>query len=96
MLVLPLIPLAMALTGIAGVAGLVLPLTFARIVGFPAELLLRYMTSVVNYLAQLPLALAEVSFSATSAIVSYVLLCVCMLHLWRKTGYEFREYNVIE
>ena len=95
-LVLSFIPLAMALTAVAGLAGLSLPVTVAGIVGFTAEIVLRYITYVVNTLAQLPLASSEIVFSMTTVIISYVLIITVMIHMWRRTGYEFRSYNVIE
>ena len=94
-LILPLIPIAMALTAVAGLAGVILPVG-QQIVGLPAEFVLRYMTAVVNYLAQLPLASAEIVFTFTTVIVSYIAIFTFMLHMWRKTGYQFRTYNVIE
>lgn len=95
-LILSFIPLSMALTATAGVAGLTLPMSFASIVGFPAELVLRYITSVVNVLAQLPLASSEIVFSITTVIISYIVIITMMIYMWRRTGYEFRSYNVIE
>jgi competence protein ComEC len=94
-LILPLIPIAMALTAVAGLAGVILPVG-QQIIGIPAEFVLRYMTSVVNYLAQLPLASAEVVFTFTTVIISYIAIFTAMLHMWRKTDYQFRSYNVIE
>lgn len=95
-LILPLIPVAMALTAIAGVGGLIFPITAARVIGLPAEFVLRYMTTVINYLAQLPLASAEIAFTATTVIVSYIIIITSMIFMWRRTGYQFRNYNVIE
>lgn len=94
-LVLPLIPIAMALTAIAGLAGVLLP-AGQQLLGIPAEFVLRYMTTVVNYLAQLPLASAEIIFSATTVIVGYMLIIILMIRMWRRTDYQFRNYNVIE
>jgi competence protein ComEC len=94
-LILPLIPVTMALTAIAGLAGVMLPIG-QRIIGFPAELVMRYMTTVVNYLAQLPLASAEIAFGLTTVLISYLLIIIAMLFMWRRTGYQFRNYNVIE
>jgi competence protein ComEC len=94
-LILPLIPLAMVFTASAGSAGALLSLG-QRAIGVPAEFILRYMTTVINYLAQLPLASAEIVFSMTTVVVSYLLIFVAMLFMWRKTNYQFRNYNVIE
>jgi len=94
-LVLPLIPVAMALTAVAGLAGVLLPVG-AMIVGLPAYFLLRYMTSVVDYLAQLPLASTEIKFSSSTMIIGYVLILLVMIYMWRRTSFKFRDYNVIE
>ncbi len=95
-LVLSFIPLSMALTAVAGVAGLTFPTIVAEIIGLPAELVLRYITTVVNSLAQLPLASSEIVFSTTTVLVSYIVIVVGMVYMWRRTGYEFRSYNIIE
>jgi competence protein ComEC len=95
LLILPLIPLAMALTAVAGVAGIFLG-AGAMIVGFPATAVLSYMVAVVNFLAQLPAATAEIEFNMTALIVSYILIVTTMIFLWRKTGHKFRDYNIIE
>ena len=94
-LVLPLIPIAMLLTFIAGIAGVATP-SIASIAGWPGETLLRYMTTVVDYLAQQPLAGQEVSLSIEFVLVGYSLLIAAIIFLWRRTGYEFRDYNIVE
>jgi competence protein ComEC len=94
-LILPLIPLAMLLTFIAGLIALV-GVGVAPIVGFPAQLVLSYMTSVVDWLSTWPIASEELKFTKTALVVSYIGLFWVVLFLWRKSGHEFREYNVIE
>jgi competence protein ComEC len=94
-LILPLIPLAMGLTFVAGVGGL-LTRVFAPAIGWPAESLMRYMTTVVDKLAQQPLASTEIKFTITTAIVSYIGIFIATVYLWRRTGHKFRDYNVIE
>jgi len=94
-MILPLIPLAMALTAVAGLAGVTLSIG-QKIIGYPAELVLRYMTSVIDYLAKLPIASAELSFSITALLMSYLGIILAMVYMWRRTGYQFREYNIIE
>lgn len=95
LLILPLIPVVMALIFIAGLVGMV-SAVLAPLAGFPAEVILMYMTSVVNHLARLPLAAREVSFSTTALIASYVVIFLAILILWRKSGHVFRDYNVTE
>lgn len=94
-LILPLIPLAMALVFVAGAGGLALP-SLAGIIGWPAEILLRYMTTVVDKLAVLPQATSEIKFTSTLVIISYLLIFCTMIYLWRRTNYVFRNYNIVE
>lgn len=55
MLVLPLVPIAMLLSAIAGGVGLLAPV-LAPLFGFPAHLLLSVMVSVAEHTARLPFA----------------------------------------
>lgn len=94
-LILPFVPLAMLLTFIAGVAGVMMP-ALAPIMGLPATALLRYMTTVVDKMAAIPGASNELTFSISHLVISYlVLVGVCVL-LWRKTRYSFRSENIID
>jgi len=94
-LILPFIPVAMALTAIAGFGGVIL-FGGATIIGWPAETLMGYMTTIVDYLAQLPLASSEIVFSVNGVIVGYLIILGILIYMWRRTGYSFRDYNVIE
>lgn len=94
--ILPLIPLTMFLTFFAGLAGMMFPATIAEVVGWPAEIVMRYMTYVVDRLAVLPLAVSEIEFSMTMLIVGYLCIFTMMLFLWKRNDYQFRGYNVIE
>jgi hypothetical protein len=80
---------------IAGLAGVTFCLLDNKLLE-SSRVVLRYMTSVVNYLAQLPLASAEIVFNFTAVIISYIALVTLMIHMWRRTNYQFRNYNVIE
>lgn len=74
MLVLPVVPLAMLLSAIAGVAGLVLP-TIASFFGVPAYAVLSYITGVVEIAANVPFAAISLpAFPFLLVVVSYVLL----------------------
>lgn len=95
LLVLPLVPLAMLLTFIAGVGGLVIP-ALASIIGMPATWLLGYMTNVAHYFAGLPWAVSTLELSSIGVGLSYgILLCVCVC-LWRVTKYDMRDSNIVE
>ncbi len=55
LLVLPVIPLAMALAAIAGGVGMLIP-PLAPFVGLPAHIVLTYVIETTKFFAQLPLA----------------------------------------
>jgi competence protein ComEC len=95
LLVLPFVPLAMALTFIAGLAGLLLP-GLAILFGAPASALLSYMTNVINQLAGLPLAQGKINFNVLMLVFSYILLTMLSVFLWYKTRHDFRQDNIIE
>lgn len=95
-LVLPLIPIAMLLTSIAGIGGLLLPSAASQIIGWPAEILMRYMTAVVSKLAELPAASQEVTITPSAVAVFYIILFGVGIFLWRRSGHVFRDYNVVE
>lgn len=95
LLVLPLVPLAMLLTFIAGIGALALP-AFAVLIGLPASWLLGYMINTANYLADIPWAVSEVEFSLTGVIVSYVVLLTVCIVLSRVTRYDLRDSNIVE
>lgn len=92
LLVVPLVPLVMLLTFIAGVVGLVLP-GAAHLFGLPVQLLLGYMTTVVDWIAHLPHAKTELSFGMGALAVSYVAIGSVLLFLWRRTKYDFCQDN---
>jgi competence protein ComEC len=87
LLVLPLIPLAMALIFVAGVGGLALP-ALAHWIGYPATLVLHYMTSAVQYIANLPGAHGSLTINGLTLALSYLALAGITLTLWLKTDYK--------
>ncbi len=95
LLVLPLVPLAMLLTFIAGVGALVVPFAAATI-GIPAYWLLTYMTTVTYHVADLPWALTELEMSEWMVVVGYVGIAGFCVYMWRKTNYNLRESNIVE
>lgn len=59
LLVLPLVPLAMALSAVAGLVGMVLP-SVAPLFGLPAHLVLSYILEVARFMGTLPAASVQV------------------------------------
>ncbi len=83
LLVLPIIPLTMLASALAGVAGFLLP-GIAPILAFPAYLLLSYVISVVEVAAQLPLAtLSLPSFPFIFVLFAYALLVLFLVRASR-------------
>jgi competence protein ComEC len=95
LLILPLVPLAMFLTFVAGVGGLILP-GFATVIGAPATWLLHYMVSVAEYLASLPWAMSEIKIEWWMITIFYAILVGICLYMWRKTSYNLRDTNLVE
>lgn len=95
LLVLPLVPLAMLLTFVAGVGGLVVPIC-AHIVGAPAQWLLGYMVYITENLSQIPWALAKVTLEPIFAIICYIIIILICLYLWRVTKFNLRDANLVE
>lgn len=94
MIILPLIPLTMVLTFFAGIAGVAVPM-IAQWVGLPATAILTYMTTAVQWVANLPGSQGEVSFSLIGLVASYCAIVLTILYMWRQTGYRFRSDQVI-
>lgn len=90
LLVLPLVPLAMLLTFIAGVVALIFP-PLAVVAGLPATLVLGYMTKVTIYLGDVSWAQTEVNMTPAILAIYYAVLIGVCLFMWRKTRFKFVE-----
>lgn len=95
LLVLPLVPLAMLLTFVAGLVALLVP-AFGESVALPAYWLLSYMTWVIERLANLPWASAELEVTIATAIAMYAAITLVIVMLKRATGFSFRRVNLVE
>ena len=95
LLILPLVPVAMLLTFIAGVGAAVAP-AIASMIGLPATWLLQYMTSAATYFAQLPWAQSALEINSVVMVAYYAVLALICVYVWRKTGYSLRESNIVE
>lgn len=93
LLVLPLIPLAMLLTFIAGGGAILVP-AVAFLVGLPAAFLLGYMTRVAIFLGDLPWAQTIVEIPQGGVAVYYLLLVLFCAYIWRKTDFSFMKRAV--
>ena len=94
-LVLPLVPLAMVLTFVAGIGSLLVP-ALAPIGGAPASWLLSYMTLVAEQLARLPWAQSELAINPWHVAGMYAVMVAACLYVWRRTTFNLRSTNIIE
>lgn len=76
-LVVPLVPLAMLLSAVAGAAGALIP-QFAGWLAFPARLLLTYMLDIVHLMASIPSVLVRRSITAVYMVAVYGLIVIVL------------------
>ncbi len=80
MLVVPLVPLAMLTSFMAGLAGMVMP-NFAGWLAWPAKLLMSYMIDVVQIFARLPKAAIQQPLHLPEMVALYTILVALLLLL---------------
>jgi competence protein ComEC len=95
LLVLPIVPLTMLLTFIAGVVAWIAP-PVAEIVAWPAQKLLDYIIWVSQQVSQLPNAAQTVHLGIFGFIAAIGLIILAMVYMQRRTKHSFREDNVVE
>lgn len=95
LLVLPLVPLAMAGTFIAGIAGLLVP-ALAVYFAFPATAILTYSTAAITYVANLPNSQMEITFNPPVMVAGYIVLGAVITYLKRRTKHDFRNPDSAE
>ena len=91
-LVVPLIPLAMAATFLAGMVGVWIPVFFAALASWPATLVLSYITQVVTLLASISWAQISMPISLPLMVGLYVII----LLLWWHTKYSFLSRSMFD
>ncbi len=93
-LILPLVPFAMLATFIAGIGSAILPF-MAGIFGWPASILLHYMTGVSDYLSKIPLSSQEINFRVIMLTAYYLFVIGVIIYLKRATKHKFIEDNIV-
>ncbi len=94
MLILPLVPIAMLLTFIAG-AGAFMPFV-AGVIGIPATFLLKYMTETSQFVASFSWSQINVTMNGYAAALYYCLLIAGCVFMWVKTRLNLRSANLVE
>jgi competence protein ComEC len=94
-LVVPLVPLTMLLTFIAGTANFAVPLA-APFFALPAAWLLSYITELVRWFASAGWSLLNIPFNGLAMIGAYLTIFTVGLILWRVTKHSYLSRSLIE
>ncbi|MDQ5932310.1 MAG: competence protein ComEC [Patescibacteria group bacterium] len=95
MLILPLVPLAMLLTFVAGMSGLMFPES-SQLFGFPAELILTYMTKTAEYVGGLSWATQQLQISLIGFVGMYAVIILFTVYMQHKTQLDLQKTSLIE
>lgn len=95
LLVLPLVPVAMLLTFVAGI-GQLLFAPIAALLAWPASVLLSYMVGVINWTASFQWAQISWQMPVWVAALCYLVIVGFCLYLMRVTKYDLRQVNPVE
>ncbi len=94
-LILSFVPLAMLLTFAAGIGGIIAP-ALAPVIAAPADWLLTYMTSVIQFFAGLSWAQTILEIPLWVVVAVYSTIVGVCLYLWRVTKFDFKDTNLVE
>lgn len=84
LLIVPLVPIAMLLSLVAGLAGMLTP-AVAGLLALPARVLLTYMLDVIQLLSRTPHALVQRQLPLGAMLFMYGCVAAMVLTLWHKT-----------
>ena len=96
LLILPFVPLAMLLTFIAGIGGLVFEGPIGQIIALPAELLLTYMTMTITYIGNLSWAIQSVQITLLIAGCMFVAIAAACTYMWYRTKLSLAGTSLVE
>lgn len=94
-LVVPLIPVIMLFSFFGGFVGL-FSTVGAGLFALPAEILLKYIIWVVDRISINPIASKTVTVGIEQIIIFYIIITICLLHMWRHSSHDFQKINFIE
>lgn len=95
LLIVPLIPLAMLLTFVAGLVHVAVPF-IAPFFAFPAEALLSYMVQIAKWTANLDWAQRDVHLAWWQGVLFYVGLAIFCAYMWYKTKHSLKGDSIID
>jgi competence protein ComEC len=82
-LVVPLIPIAMLFSFIAGMAGVLVP-AFSGWLAWPAKIILTYLLDVATLVSKIPSMQFSVDISAATMIMMYAIVVAVIIIWWHK------------
>lgn len=94
-IILPLIPLAMLATFIAGLAGTLVP-SVSGWLAWPADILLTFMVDVISLMSRVPWALKEIATNWLQASMFYSIIAGVAMIMWQKTKKVLNAAEVVE
>lgn len=89
-LVAPFIPLAMVLTALTGIVGMV-SLSLGSFAAVPMTIVIAYIVAIVQWLSAVSWAQLQVDLPLALVVFWYVVVGLCCVLIVRKTGYSFRK-----
>lgn len=95
-IVLPILPLTMLTTFVAGLSSIVLPMSIAGIVAAPSNLLLGIVSGIASWGSDLPGNNIEYQPTLVVVVGYYIVLLVAMVIIKLWTGHDYRGDNVVE
>lgn len=95
-IVLPILPLTMLATFVAGLSSIVLPMSIAGIVAVPSNLLLGIVSGIASWGSDLPGNNIEYQPTLVAVAGYYTILLVTMVVIKLWTGHDYRGDNVVE
>jgi len=93
---LPMLPLTMLLTFIAGIGAFMLPQFLAQIVAAPATWLLDYTIKVAQNVSDLPGASQQIQPDLLITGAIFLIILASIFYMRFKTGHNLRDSNVVE
>jgi competence protein ComEC len=94
-LIVPLVPLGMLLTFVAGMIGMVAS-PMAGWLAWPARILLTYMLDAINLFARIPHASIKRSVSVVCMLYGYIIIVVVCGIMWHKNRQKYAIVTEIE
>lgn len=95
-LVLPLLPLAMLLTFVAGLCAAVVPIGAATVIAVPAKWLLDFVLAVAQWGSEIPSGTIDIKMPLWQAAVFYAVVAVIVLMLKRITKHSYYGDNIVD